>query len=66
MNTNLIGEEWFNFLKDEFEKDYFLKLKEVLKKEYATYKVYPRPNEIFTAFKLIEPKKVRVIIIGQD
>lgn len=66
MNQNLIGDDWFNYLKEEFEKEYFEKIRLYLRHEYSTYKCYPAPAEIFKAFKLTPPDRVKVIILGQD
>ena len=66
MNSNLISPNWFNILKEEFEKQYLIDLKEKLTIEYGTYKIYPAPGNIFKAFLLTPPEKVRVVCIGQD
>ncbi|ONI46491.1 uracil-DNA glycosylase [Candidatus Epulonipiscium fishelsonii] len=57
---------WDNILKDEFEKPYYKKLRQFLKEEYATQTIYPKPNDIFTAFKITSYEDVKVVIIGQD
>jgi uracil-DNA glycosylase len=36
-----LGNDWDNLLKDEFKKDYYLSLREFLKKEYFTKTIYP-------------------------
>ena len=36
-----IGNEWDELLKDEFKKEYYLKLREFLKTEYGTRRIYP-------------------------
>lgn len=61
-----IGNDWDEILKSEFEKEYFLKMKEYLKQEYSEKTIYPPKNEIFTAFKLTSYKDVKVVILGQD
>lgn len=66
MNKQLIGEPWFDLLKDEFEKDYFKYLKEELRKEYTTNKCYPTPTDIFKVFQLCPPENVRVVMLSQD
>jgi uracil-DNA glycosylase len=48
------------------QKPYFLGLREQLRQEYNTYKIYPKPEEIFKAFQLTPFEKVRVVILGQD
>lgn len=61
-----IEQSWKKLLKDEFEKDYFLKLIDFVKQEYKTQKIYPPAKEIFSAFNLCPVYNVKVVIIGQD
>ena len=61
-----IGNEWDELLKGEFEKEYYLKLREFLKKEYFTYQVYPNMYDIFNALKYTSYSDVKAVIIGQD
>ena len=58
--------DWDNVLKGEFESEYFQNILNGLQHEYATRKVYPQENKIFSAFKLTPYKDVKVVIIGQD
>jgi uracil-DNA glycosylase len=66
MNRQLLGEPWYEVLKEELEKDYFQKLREVLKEEYTTWRCYPNPQDIFKVFQLCPPDKVRVVMLSQD
>lgn len=61
-----IGNDWDELLKDEFQKEYYLKLREFLKKEYSTYTIYPNMYNIFNALKYTSLKDTRVVILGQD
>jgi uracil-DNA glycosylase len=61
-----IGNGWDDILKDEFQKDYYLKLREFLKSEYSRYAVYPEMNNIFNAFRYTDYNDVKAVIIGQD
>ena len=61
-----IGNKWDDILKDEFEKDYYKKIREFLKYEYSHYTVYPKMENIFTALKLCDYDDIKVVIIGQD
>ncbi|WP_297598107.1 uracil-DNA glycosylase [uncultured Cetobacterium sp.] len=61
-----IGNDWDDILKSEVEKNYFLEMKEFLKKEYSEKIIYPPKKEIFTAFQLTPYKDVKVVILGQD
>ena len=46
-----IGNSWDEVLKGEFEKDYYLKLREFLKAEYGSRVIYPDMYDIFNALK---------------
>lgn len=61
-----IEESWKIVLKDEFEKDYFLKLKEFLIEEKKKQTVYPPGPLIFNAFNFTPFDKVKVVLLGQD
>lgn len=65
MDVN-IEKGWKEVLKDEFEKEYFLKLVEFVRNEYQTQTVYPKAGKIFNAFNLCPFSEVKVVIIGQD
>lgn len=61
-----IDESWKRELAAEFEKEYFAKLTEFVRNEYATTTVYPPAKLIFNAFDHCPFDKVKVVIIGQD
>lgn len=61
-----IEDSWKEVLKEEFEKDYFVKLTRFVKEEYARHLCLPKGKEIFNAFKFTPFDKVKVVIIGQD
>ena len=61
-----IGNDWDALLADEWEKEYYLHLRQTLKREYATQKVYPPMHDIFNALKYTSFEDVKVVIIGQD
>lgn len=58
--------EWELALREEFSKDYYKKLFYFIKEQYSKVLVYPKSDEIFTAFHLTPLEKVKVVIIGQD
>lgn len=66
MNSNLLGEKWYSILKEEFDKPYFLQLKQTLKEEYQKGKVYPKPSDIFRVFQVTDPTNIRCAVILQD
>ncbi len=61
-----IEESWKQVLTPEFDKDYFIRLTEFVRREYQTTTVYPPGKLIFNAFNLCPYNKVKVVIIGQD
>lgn len=61
-----IGNKWDELLSDEFKKEYYLKLREFLKKEYKTKTIYPNMYNIFNSIKHTSYEDVKVVIIGQD
>ncbi|MBQ2832042.1 uracil-DNA glycosylase [Methanobrevibacter sp.] len=62
----MIGNDWDLALKEEFKKDYFLKINEFVDGEYRTKTVYPPYEDIFNAFKLTPLSSVKVVVLGQD
>ena len=62
----MIGNNWDNLLHLEYNKDYFKNLMEILSQEEKKYKIYPKRDEIFQAFKLTDYDKIKCVIIGQD
>lgn len=61
-----IGNSWDDVLKGEFEKDYYLRLREFLKREYSTRVIYPDMYDIFNALRLTPYEDVKAVILGQD
>ncbi|MBO7305026.1 MAG: uracil-DNA glycosylase [Clostridia bacterium] len=61
-----IGNDWDEILKEEFCKDYYLNLREFLKKEYFTKTVYPPMQDIFNALRYTSRADTKVVILGQD
>ena len=61
-----LGNDWDEVLKGEFDKPYYLAIREFLKKEYSTQIVYPNMYDIFNALKATSFKDTKVVILGQD
>ena len=57
---------WDDILKDEFDKHYYLELREFLIKEYKSHLIYPDKYKIFEALKLTDYEDVKIVILGQD
>ncbi len=66
MNKPFFENDWDEVLKDEFEHQYYMKLHEFLKQEYAEATIYPQWDDMWTAFKLTPFNEVKVVILGQD
>jgi uracil-DNA glycosylase len=64
-NVN-IEDTWYAELKDEFNKEYFVKLKAFLLEEKKNNVIYPPGSQIFSAFNYTPFHKVKVVILGQD
>lgn len=62
----MIGNNWDKYLKEEYEKEYFKKLKIFLDEEYKNKTIYPKKSDIFNAFKYTDINNLKVVIIGQD
>lgn len=62
----IIDNSWQEVLQDEFQKDYYLELREFLKGEYTSQTIYPDMYHIFEALSLTPYEKVKVVILGQD
>ena len=61
-----LGNSWDELLADQFASEYYLDLREFLKKEYKNQSIFPAMNHIFEAFKLTDYHDVKVVILGQD
>lgn len=61
-----IEASWKEQLKEEFDKDYFVKLTDFVRNEYRTKKIFPPAKFIFNAFEHTPFNKVKVVILGQD
>ena len=61
-----IEESWRRRVQPEFDKPYFGRLADFVRKEYSAGKVYPPAKLIFNAFDSCPFEKVKVVIIGQD
>ena len=62
----MIGNDWDNILDSEYNKDYFLKIKDNVRHEYASKTIFPPANKVFYALRETSFKNTRVVILGQD
>lgn len=61
-----IGNRWDEILADEFQKEYYQKLRSFLAYEYKTQRIYPDMHDIFNALKETDYDDTKVLILGQD
>ena len=61
-----LGNDWDEILKGEFEKPYYIKIRQFLKSEYSTRTIFPPMYDIFNALKYTSFANTRVVILGQD
>lgn len=61
-----IGNDWDELLKDEFQKEYYQRLRRILAHEYKTHTIYPDMHDIFNALKYTSYHDAKVVLLGQD
>ena len=61
-----LGNDWDEILKEEFQKDYYLGIREILKSEYSTRRIFPPMFDIFNALRYTSYADTKVVILGQD
>lgn len=61
-----IGNDWDQLLEGEFDKTYYLELRQFLIGQYKSGAVYPSMYDIFNALKYTPYSRVRAVILGQD
>ncbi|MHC5252122.1 uracil-DNA glycosylase [Listeria kieliensis] len=61
-----LGNDWDELLKEEFQKPYYLDLREFLKVAYGSKTIFPDMYDIFNALKYTSYQETKVVILGQD
>ncbi|MGL5649013.1 MAG: uracil-DNA glycosylase [Clostridium sp.] len=61
-----LNKSWSSLLKEEFSKDYYYKLMNLLNDEYKSKVIYPPREFLFEALNLTSYEDVKVVILGQD
>ena len=61
-----IEPSWHHALAAEWDKEYFARLTDFVRGEYASAVIYPPAGRIFAAFDACPFDKVKVVILGQD
>ncbi|MGY4688252.1 uracil-DNA glycosylase [Salibacterium sp. K-3] len=62
----VLKNDWSDILDQEFQKDYYLQLREFLKKEYGEKTIYPDMYDIFNALHHTPYEQTKAVILGQD
>jgi uracil-DNA glycosylase len=62
----ILHNDWAPLLEQEFQKPYYLRLRQFLIEEYRTKVVYPDKYDIFNALHLTPYAETKVVILGQD
>ncbi|KAB3530545.1 uracil-DNA glycosylase [Alkaliphilus serpentinus] len=62
----ILKNDWQQLLEEEFKKDYYLKLRQALVKEYKEHPIYPDKYDIFNALHYTAYKDTKAVILGQD
>ena len=62
----MIGNDWDNILEEEYNKEYFLKIKEKVREEYRHKTIFPPASRVFYALRETSYKDTKVVILGQD
>ncbi|MBQ4868123.1 uracil-DNA glycosylase [Priestia megaterium] len=63
---SILKNDWAPLLEEEFQKDYYIQLREFLVDEYNHHTVYPDKYDIFNTLHYTDYKNVKVVILGQD
>ena len=66
MTKQIFDNTWQQVVGEEFDKPYYLQLREFLKQEYFNETVYPPMEDMWNAFRYTDYPDVKVVILGQD
>ena len=61
-----LNNTWDSLLAEEFQKEYYQKLRQLLAQEYKTQTIYPDMHDIFNALKTTDYPDVKAVILGHD
>nr|GAT60055.1 uracil-DNA glycosylase [Mycena chlorophos] len=66
LEQQTMGPTWYEALRSEFNKPYFVKLKAFIADERKSYTIFPSPENIYSWSRLTPLDNVKVVILGQD
>lgn len=61
-----IEQSWKEHLAAEWDKEYFIRLTDWVRNEYASTQIFPPASRIFAALDMTPFDDVKVVILGQD
>lgn len=64
--TDILKNDWKDYLSEEFEKDYYKNLRKFLIDEYNSKVIYPGMYDLFNALHFTSYADTKVVILGQD
>ena len=64
--SEILKNDWKDYLSSEFDKDYYKNLRNFLKAEYNSNVIYPNMYDIFSALHFTSYADTKVVILGQD
>lgn len=62
----MITPKWDEILKEEYEKEYFVKILKTLQIEYRQKDIFPKKSDVFRALRLTDYDDIKIVILGQD
>lgn len=62
----IIPAPWSDLLHDEIDQPYFRDLSRFVENERQHHEIFPADADLFSAFELTPPGRVKVVILGQD
>lgn len=66
MENMQLPADWAALLRAELSAPYFAVLMQRVAAAYAAGAVFPPQEDVFAAFRLTPPERVRAVILGQD
>lgn len=64
--SDILKNDWKDYLYPEFEKDYYKNLRQFLINEYNSKVIYPNMYDLFNALHFTSYADTKVVILGQD
>lgn len=62
----VLKNNWHDLLNAEFNKEYYLRLREFLFNEYRSKTIYPDVYDVYNALHYTDYEDVKAVILGQD